>query len=368
VSNPPDIAILFGRPGRSDILAEKLRARGFRITLYNNHGIPGTYVPLRFGLLPILSRILSTRHQIYLTPLSFVPSLCLALNRGARGIPCVLNATGLKSATYRDRSMHWTFPWLAERWFYPTLMDRVLAGGARIVCNSQYLQRRLGSEFPQYAHKMMTIYNGIEFNRYTSGRPISIEGIPPDAPKLLSVTTWNYEGKAIGAKLLIDAMEMITDKHPEVCLIIAAKIAHPRYAQEIENYLARKPQRKSIKLFYNQSNIPDLLASSDLFVYATPESVDSLPRALLEAHAAGLPIVSTATAGCPEVVEDSITGFLVPNDAEIFANRMIDLLAHPEKRREMGIRGRDRVRKLFDWDGMAEGYANLFHGILSNQK
>jgi glycosyltransferase involved in cell wall biosynthesis len=364
----PDIGIFFGRPERSHILAEKLRTQGFQVTLYNRRGLPGTFVFVRYAFFPALSCLLSTHHQAYLTSLSFVPSFSLYLNRAVRGLPYIFNATGLKSAMYRDRSAQWLFPRLAERWVYPALMSRVLAGASRIVCNSRYLQGRLESQFPQYGHKMTTIYNGIDFELFASGQRISIQGIPPDAPKLLSTMTWDYEGKAAGARLIIDAMGLITERYTEARLIIAAKTNHHRHAQGIEDYLATRPWKRSIKILYNQVNVTDLLASSDIFVYATPpESNDSLPRAVLEAHAAGLPIVTTATAGCPEIVDHTITGFLVPYDAKAFAGRVLDLLKDPGKRRQFGRRGRERVHELFSWDRMGEAYADLFLEIMSDQ-
>jgi glycosyltransferase involved in cell wall biosynthesis len=323
---------------------------------------------VRYAFLPAFFRLLSTHHQIYLTSLSFVPSFSLHLNMMVRGLPYVFNATGLKSAMYHDRSVRWLFPRLAERWLYPTLMNRVLAGASRIVCNSRYLQGRLESQFPQYAHKMTTIYNGVEFDLFASGQRISIQGIPPEAPKLLSTMTWDYEGKAGGARLLIDAMGLITESYPEARLVIAAKTNHPRYARGIEDYLATRPWKNSINVLYNQANVTDLLASSDIFVYATPsESNDSLPRAVLEAHAAGLPIVTTATAGCPEIVDHTITGFLVPYDAKAIAGRVLDLLKDPGKRQQFGRRGRERVREVFNWDRMGEAYADLFLKLVADQ-
>jgi glycosyltransferase involved in cell wall biosynthesis len=368
LKNHPDIGIFFGRPERSHILAEKLRTQGFQVTLYNRRGLPGTFVFVRYAFLPALSCLLSTHHQIYLTSLSFIRSFSLYLNMLVRGLPYVFNATGLKSAMYRDRSVRWLFPRLAERWLYPTLMNLVLAGATRIVCNSRYLQGKLESQFSRYAHKMSTIYNGIDFDLFASGRRILIEGIPADAPKLVSTMTWDYEGKAAGARLIIDAMRLITEQYPEARLIIAAKTNHPGYAQGIEDYLDTRPWRSSIKILYNQTSVTDLLASSDIFVYATPpESNDSLPRAVLEAHAAGLPIVTTATAGCPEIVEDMVTGFLVPYDAKALAGCVLDLLRDPCKRQQFGRSGQERVRELFNWDRMGEAYANLFLEIVSDQ-
>jgi glycosyltransferase involved in cell wall biosynthesis len=363
-----DIGIFFGRPERSHVLAGKLRDRGFRVTLYNRRGLAGTFVFVRYAFLPALLRLFFTHHQVYLTSLSFVPSVSLRLNGAVRGLPYVFNATGLKSAMYRDRSRRWRFPSLAERWLYPALMNQVLAGASRIVCNSRYLQGKLASEFPQYARKMMTIYNGIDFDLFTSGRRSSVERTQSGAPKLISTMTWDYKGKAAGAKLLIEAMGLISERCPEARLFIAAKISHSRYAGEIEDYLARRPWKDSITILYNQTNVAELLASSDLFVYATPsDSNDSLPRALLEAHAAGLAVVTTATAGCPEIVEDTVTGFLVPYDANSLATRVLDLVENPSKREQFGRRGEARVRVMFAWERMAEAYANLFREIVSNQ-
>jgi len=363
----PDIAIFFGRPMRSQLLAEELRTHGCSATIYNNTGTSGTYTPTPLAFLPALSRLFSTRHQIYLTSSCFVPALSLYLNWLSRGIPYVFNAVGLMAPTYRERAGHKFLGPLAQRGFYPALEYCIYAGARAIVCNSQYLQRQLTADFPQWAAKMLTIYNGIEFERFASGQPMPIGGPSARSARLLAVMTWDHERKSSGARLLIDAMGLITEKIPQAQLTIAAYVGyHWRYARELEAYASSRPWHSSMTIGYNQPNIPDLLASSDLFVYATPSgSNDSLPRALLEAHAAALPIVTTATAGCPEVVEEAVTGYLVPYAAPALATRALELLADPKKRREMGQRGQERVRQRFSWQQMGAAYANLFRQILS---
>jgi glycosyltransferase involved in cell wall biosynthesis len=366
----PDVGIFFAHSGsghadRTYALAEGLRARGFRVTLYNDRGLPGTYVPVRYSFPSALVRLLHTRHDAYLTSLSFVPSLCLALNRFVRGRPYVFIANGVKSAMYRDRSRGWTFPGLAERRVYPFLIDRVLAGAGRIVCNSRFLQSTLRTQFPRHAGKMITIYNGIDLQRFASGRPVPIPGVPPGTPVLVAVMSWNYEAKAAGARLLIDAMGRVVEKYPGARLVIAALARHRRHADAIEAYLTAQPWRHAVHIFSNYPSIPDLLASADVFLYATASgSNDSMPRAVLEAHAAGLPIVTTATAGCPEIVEDSVTGFLVPYEAKALADRAIQLLADPAMRREFGHRGQRRIRDLFNWERMVDGYADALRQLV----
>jgi starch synthase len=78
-----------------------------------------------------------------------------------------------------------------------------------------------------------------------------------------------------------------------------------------------------------------------------------------------LPIVATATAGCPEIVEDLVSGFLVPYDSAAIAERAVELLDSPSKRQSMGKAGQQRIRELFNWSHMGESYAQLFQQIIS---
>jgi glycosyltransferase involved in cell wall biosynthesis len=358
----PRIGIFFGRPDRSDSLARQLRARGLSVVFYNDRGAGDAYVPVPLAFGPALRTVLTTAHDAYLTSAAFTPALCLYLNRMLRGRPYVFNAVGEPTAMYRDRR-RWLGPALAER-IYPWLMARVMAGASAVVCNSRYLERTLRCRFPAHADRISTIYNGIDFGRFGARRPADTPG---RTATLLAVMTWNYPAKARGARLLVDAMEGIVARRPDARLIIAAKTAHDRYAREVEAHVASKPWQGRIELRYNEKRVEDLLAAADVFLYATPAgSNDSLPRAVLEAHAAGLPIVATATAGCPEVVEDGVTGFTVPYDAHAVAARVLDLLDDVDMRRRFGRRGRERVQRVFSWEQMGEAYARLFLRILES--
>jgi glycosyltransferase involved in cell wall biosynthesis len=144
-------------------------------------------------------------------------------------------------------------------------------------------------------------------------------------------------------------------------LVIAAKISHSRYGDQHQQYVKTKPWGNSISFLFNYTNIPDLLASADIFVFATPNnSNDSLPRAILEAHSAGLPVVTTNTSGCPEIVRDGMTGFVVPYRAEALANRILFLMDQPQLRKDMGREAKKWISKNFNWEQMADEYADLF--------
>jgi glycosyltransferase involved in cell wall biosynthesis len=90
---------------------------------------------------------------------------------------------------------------------------------------------------------------------------------------------------------------------------------------------------------------------------------------VLEAFAAGVPVVATAVDGTPEVVDDGVSGYLVqPGDAGALADRIIAMLADDNRRREMGQRGRERVHREFTFAVQAEQYLQLFNELSAKRK
>ncbi len=85
---------------------------------------------------------------------------------------------------------------------------------------------------------------------------------------------------------------------------------------------------------------------ADLFVL--PTYAECLPISMIEAMAAGLPVVSTTVGGIPDLIEDGVEGFLVaPGDVEALADRIARLINNPAERRRMGERARVKAR-LYD--------------------
>ena len=95
--------------------------------------------------------------------------------------------------------------------------------------------------------------------------------------------------------------------------------------------------------------VDQLLAGTDVFAF--PTELDTFGYAAIEAMAAEVPVVSTRTAGVPEVVEDGVTGLLVDvGDDQGLVAALDRLLADVDLRRRMGAAGRARVLERFDAD------------------
>jgi len=100
-----------------------------------------------------------------------------------------------------------------------------------------------------------------------------------------------------------------------------------------------------------------------------PSFTEGLPNVVLEALAAGVPVVATAVGGTPEVVEDAVNGYLVkPGDAGALSQRIADALASEEKRLAMGQRGRQMVGDRFTFEKQSRQYQQMFDNLFLGEK
>nr|WP_283949629.1 glycosyltransferase family 4 protein [Limobrevibacterium gyesilva] len=113
-----------------------------------------------------------------------------------------------------------------------------------------------------------------------------------------------------------------------------------------------------------RSDVPALLRLADVFAFPT-EYREGVPRALLEAGLAGLPIVATDMPGCNDVIRDGWNGFLVPPRApHLLARRILDLLHDRQAARAMGVRAATLVRQEFGLELTVTRYCRLYSKLM----
>ena len=102
---------------------------------------------------------------------------------------------------------------------------------------------------------------------------------------------------------------------------------------------------------------------------ALPSYTEGLPNVVLEGLAAGLPVVATAVGGTPELVQDGVSGYLVPpGDPDALAERMLRVLLSGDCGRSMGEQGREYMRVHFTFAAQAAGYQRFFDALLAKHK
>jgi glycosyltransferase involved in cell wall biosynthesis len=171
-------------------------------------------------------------------------------------------------------------------------------------------------------------------------------GIEAGAPVCLWV------GRPVRVKrlpVLLRAFRLIRMEVPQARLIL---VSNRTLAQEDLHYLQAKEQLGAEVIWVEAASFDDLplyYQMSDVFLFSS--AYEGFGRVLVEAGAAGLPVVSTRTAGAQEIVQDGRTGYLVDlEDAASLAERASQLLLHPDLRLQMGRAARDSVQERFDPD------------------
>jgi len=133
---------------------------------------------------------------------------------------------------------------------------------------------------------------------------------------------------------------------------------------QAERFIRQNRLASRVILTGARMDIPDILAASDVFVL--PSRWEGLPLVIIEAMMAGLPVVASRVGGVPELVEDGITGFLVPpGDSEALAEALQWLIEDKELRRRMGEAGREKALRKFTLDRMLRETQALYEEILA---
>ena len=206
---------------------------------------------------------------------------------------------------------------------------------------SDFSLRFLQAKFPAAEEKFHRVYNGIEPDRFR------FSDFPAGRPLILGVGRY-IEKK--GFSDLIDACGLLEGRDFS-CLIIG----HGALECDLQSQVARLGLEDRIEITgpKTEGEIASLLARARLFALpclnAADGAVDNLPTVIMEAMAAGLPVIATAVAGVPEMVLDGRTGFLVgEKDCRALADRIGRLLDDENLAREMGRAGRAHCEELFD--------------------
>jgi len=114
-------------------------------------------------------------------------------------------------------------------------------------------------------------------------------------------------------------------------------------------------------------DVPSLLTAVDLFVF--PSLTEGLPNALLEAMAAGVPVVTTDAPGCRDLVEDGRTGLVVPcRDASGLADAIGALLRDPKRAARLSVAAKQEVSEHWHIEGTYAAYAELYREVAGGRR
>jgi len=161
-----------------------------------------------------------------------------------------------------------------------------------------------------------------------------------------------------GYEYLIPAIVEVRRKIPDLhCLIIGE--GDPNYYALLMEMVQKQGLNQAITFTGFQSAVLAHIAAMDIFVL--PSLMEGFGIVLLEAMMMGKPIVATNVGGIPEIVDDTVTGFLVPQrDSSALAQRILCLLENQKLREQLGSKGKSRVVELFSIDRTVRQLETLY--------
>jgi len=214
---------------------------------------------------------------------------------------------------------------------------------------------------------LTVIANGVDTDRMRS--------LPPEGRAALrggmSVSDQEFVWLAVGrfevAKdypNMLRAFAAVREREPRAVLVI---VGQGSLQAEAEALTAELRLREAVRFLGARDDVPAVMSAADGYVMSS--AWEGMPMVLLEAAAAGLPIVATAVGGNGEVVRDGESGFLVPaRDSEVLRAGMLRLMALPEEqRRAMGERGREHVRANYGLQRVAERWERVYWDALARK-
>ncbi len=224
----------------------------------------------------------------------------------------------------------------------------------RLACCSRYVRDGAVAAFGVTEAETAVIYNGAPLDTVAARAASARDGRAPDAPFTIGMVATLQRHK--DQPTLIRAVSELSAKGLAVRLWLVGEGAR---RDEYRALIAELGLEAQVTLLGMRRDVPELLGQLDVFAFSTTPD-EGLGIALIEAMAAGVPIVATDAPACREVLDDGALGLLTaPGDPAALARAITAVREDPAGAAERARRARDKAFAVFSETAMAEGYAAL---------
>lgn len=269
--------------------------------------------------------------------------------------------------------------------------DTMLAGlagrlaGTPLVVRTRHLANKPGSllSYTTIPHRVTTVSDYVRNGLIARGvNPNHVATVysPIQLPDLIESSTLRQELSLAendvvvacvavmraqkGHKSLIDAIEPLIKQRPNLHLVLIGS-GSPTF-EEVQAHIKSRQLTQHVHMLGRRSDVPNLLAGSDLFALATEQEASG--TVFVEAAAAGLPVVATDVGGVSEMLQDGVSGILVPlGDSSALTDALRRLIDDKDFRIQMGQAGLQAVRGLgkFSLDSLVQNTEKHYYRWLT---
>jgi len=365
-----EVTLVASRP---DLFAPRLDER-VRVTMIEWDGFADVFAPSHglYGGLPVVGQPLALRRfakrltpeiqtvletdtpdLVHLNNLN-LPQVPVAEATTAADIPYAVHCRMIRSFSRREA--------------------KLAAQAGRVLCVSRAVRDELQQQMSLSPRQLAVVPNGIDPEPFAGDKDEAARaelGVPLDVPvavMLGRLAQWK------GHHVAIAAWRMVRRQLPEAVLAIVGA-GETEYLEQCKALAGRLDLAEAVRFIGHRDNVPRVLQAADLVVHAScyddPSrgTIEAFGRVVIEAMAAGLPVVATAAGGVPEIVVDGVTGKLVrPGDPDALAEAMQFYLEDPDAAFEAGLEGRRRVKQEFLVEHMVRATITQYEQILAESR
>ncbi|MDN5941780.1 MAG: glycosyltransferase [Nitrospira sp.] len=324
-------------------VAEELRARGVRVVSLNGAG--KLDVRVLFRLLKLIQTERPDVIQAFLFWANVAARVC---GRILRVFPVI--------SSYHDEIV-------SEGWLV-RLIDRLtLKWTDGIVCCSEAVRRSVLSRIGETGNQFTVIPFGIDVDRFKHDAAATRRELGLQDGGLVIGTVCRLVEPKKGLSVLIRAMDELKRRNsrPPCQLLI---VGDGPAREELESLRDRLGLFPWVVFARTRRDIPRILHALDAFVL--PSLYEGFGIAILEAMAAGKPVIATAVGGIPEFVVPGETGVLVaPGNASVLADAIERLLGDAHHAKQMGAKGRARAQERYGIAGVVRRHEQVYEACLA---
>jgi glycosyltransferase involved in cell wall biosynthesis len=218
--------------------------------------------------------------------------------------------------------------------------------------------------FERIKAKHVVLHNAVDIDVFARGRPIrDAIGLPADDVVIGTVAQIRH-GK--GIDIFLDAATQLLRGNDKLKFVIVGPPAsnEQEYYKNMMGRLESAPLKGHVIYLGSRTDIPDLMASFDIF--CLPTRGETFGIVVIEAMAVGVPVVASAIGGIPEIITDQTIGYTVGSlTADAFVSALQELISLGGGRKILGERGRSSLKGRFDLPHMGESLTEIYQEMLA---
>jgi glycosyltransferase involved in cell wall biosynthesis len=209
--------------------------------------------------------------------------------------------------------------------------------------------------------RIATIANGIDISVFQAARATLAARFRKGSGLIVGMVGRLEPNK--GQEYLLRAAPAILAQFPDTVFLL---VGDGPSRGELENLVQQLRIGENVIFLGKRRDMPEVYASMDIF--ALPSLEEGMPLVILEALAAGKPVVATPVGDIPKLIRHQETGFLVnPQDVAGLRDAILRLIAQPELRDQLAANGHARVEHHYSSDAMARQYENVYESICAQR-